>query len=82
MTVTATPQLSLTCRALLAGEHYFILEALDGGKKTKFFHGETFTGILTPLATSLGPSKAQVLEGFTLMNEGLKAKAEGAGGMR
>ena len=56
------------------GEHFFILEALDGGR-TRFLHGEIFTGLLVPFFSGV-INKA--LAGFELMNVALKERAEGA----
>ncbi len=58
------------------GSHFFILESLDGGTRTRFRHGETFTGILAPLVVKLlgiergGPS----YNGF---NEDLRRRVTG-----
>jgi len=63
-------------KRIVAGSHYFIMESRDGGRRTHFRHGETFSGLLAPLVwaflkAELGPSYA----GF---NEDLKRRAEGA----
>lgn len=58
---------------LFSGEHYFKLEMLDD-KNTKFIHGETFTGLLSPIFSALSGKKT--LQGFNLMNEGLKMWVE------
>ena len=52
-------------KGLAYGSHFFVLEAVDGGTRTRFRHGESFTGLLAPmvvvfLKTGLGPS----YEGF------------------
>ncbi|MFC5746056.1 SRPBCC family protein [Actinomadura rugatobispora] len=56
---------------VLDGEHYFRLEALDGGR-TRLVHGERFTGALVPFAG--GP--LDVADGFRAMNAALKSRAE------
>lgn len=57
------------------GEHYFQLQARDGGG-TRLLHGERFSGLLLPLLKSnlQGPTRA----GFEAMNLALKARAEAA----
>jgi len=58
---------------LFDGEHYFILEAIEP-QKTKFIHGEKFSGILVGL---LWPMLADsTLAGFEDMNQALKQAAE------
>lgn len=58
---------------LFDGEHHMSLEPLpDGG--TRFHHGERFSGLLVPL---LGGLLRATEQGFTAMNQALKAKAEG-----
>lgn len=58
---------------LLDGEHFFQLEAL-GPQRTRFVHGERFSGLLLPLAW--GSMEAPTRAGFVAMNQALKAKAE------
>lgn len=53
---------------LFDGEHYFLLEETEGGK-TRFVHGERFTGILVPFI-SLEKTKS----GFEAMNESLSKR--------
>jgi hypothetical protein len=53
------------------GEHYFRIEASDGG--VKFIQGEDFRGILVPLLKGIFAKSAQ---GFREMNQALKARAE------
>jgi hypothetical protein len=54
------------------GEHYFILEFLENDK-TKFIHGEKFSGLLVPL---VGKMLGKTLKGFQLMNESIKNECE------
>ena len=61
-------------RGIVDGSHFFLLESRDGGTKTRFRHGEDFSGVLalivwTFLKAELGPS----YRGF---NEDLKRRAE------
>ncbi|XVQ11626.1 SRPBCC family protein [Spirillospora sp. CA-255316] len=53
------------------GEHYFRLEALDGGR-TRLVQGERFTGALVPFAGGA----LDVADGFAAMNTALKARVE------
>ncbi len=62
---------------LFDGEHYFTIEALDGGK-VRFTQGEIFTGLLVPLMGLLGVFKNTIL-GFEEMNSALKQRAETSG---
>lgn len=59
---------------LFDGEHYFQLEPI-GADRTKFVHGEKFSGLLVSMAKASldGGTRA----GFVAMNEALKARAEG-----
>ncbi|MFN3196338.1 MAG: SRPBCC family protein [Chlorobiota bacterium] len=54
------------------GEHYFMLEPIEGNK-TKFIHGENFSGILIPF---MGGVLKSTEEGFKAMNEELKTRCE------
>lgn len=54
------------------GEHYFKLEPIEGNK-TKFIHGENFSGILIPF---MGGVLKSTEEGFKAMNEELKSRCE------
>jgi hypothetical protein len=57
---------------ILDGRHRFELEELPGGR-TRFTHGETFSGVLVPLtSTVLRRTEA----GFTAMNEALRRRSE------
>ncbi|MFD0855416.1 SRPBCC family protein [Actinomadura adrarensis] len=57
---------------IVDGEHYFLLEALDGGERTRLVQGETFTGVVVPFAGGA----IDVEEEFADMNRALKARAE------
>lgn len=57
---------------LFDGEHFFILEPIEGNK-TKFVHGEKFSGLLIPL---LGKIFDKTAIGFDQMNKALKSKCE------
>lgn len=62
----------LLYKGLFDGRHYFRLEVLSS-KKVKFIHGERFSGLLVGmLSTALKKTE----EGFILMNEALKNRAE------
>ena len=60
---------------LFDGEHYFRLSPLASAR-TRFVHGERFSGILVPFARSSLESGTRA--GFEAMNRALKARAEGA----
>lgn len=60
---------------LFRGEHYFKLEQLDDNS-ARFIHGEIFSGLLSPIFSALSGKKT--LQGFNLMNEGLKTWVESA----
>ncbi len=62
----------LGIKGIFDGEHYFILEEVKKGK-TKFIHGENFSGILIPM---MGNALNKTKEGFDLMNESLKKECE------
>jgi hypothetical protein len=63
-------------KGIAHGSHFCILEPLDGGKRTRLRHGESFSGILAPLVVRLlkaergGPS----YKGF---NEDLRRRVIG-----
>ncbi len=62
----------LSISGVFDGKHYFILEFL-GNDKTKFIHGEKFSGILVPLVGKMLDKTKKV---FQLMNESIKNKCE------
>jgi hypothetical protein len=62
----------LGINGIFDGEHYFILE-LQENDKTKFIHGEKFSGLLVPL---LGKILDKTHKGFQLMNESIKKECE------
>ena len=62
----------LGINGIFDGEHYFILEVLENDK-TKFIHGEKFSGLLVPLVCKM-LDKTQ--KGFQLMNESIKKECE------
>lgn len=63
----------LFVKGLFDGEHYFQLETI-GPNKTKFIHGENFSGLMSgALLKMIGDN---TLNGFRSMNEALKAKVE------
>lgn len=57
---------------VLGGEHYFRIESIAGGK-TRFHHGEKFSGLLLPLLIPL-LKNADTL--YMAMNDSLKQLAE------
>ena len=63
----------LWTKGIFDGEHYFILESTESGK-TKFIHGENFTGILSGLMISM--IGKDTLKGFEAMNVALKDRVE------
>jgi hypothetical protein len=62
----------LLTKGIFDGEHYFKLVELEN-QKTKFIHGENFSGILIPL---MGKVLEKTKKGFELMNESLKKECE------
>lgn len=40
-------------KGIAYGSHFFILEPIDGGSRTLFRHGESFSGVLAPLIVRL-----------------------------
>lgn len=58
---------------VLDGEHSFRFEQTEDGR-TRFVHGERFTGLLTPVFALLMSEQTQA--GFEAMNQALKARAE------
>lgn len=59
-------------RGLFDGEHFFRLIELGGGR-TRFVHGENFSGLLVKPMTGLLTSTAR---GFVFMNQALKRRVE------
>jgi hypothetical protein len=59
---------------LFDGEHFFTLEPLDEGRRTRLMHGERFTGLLVPLLRKSLDRGTR--EGFQAMNHALKARVE------
>ena len=62
----------LAVPGLFNGEHIFRIEPRGTGR-TRFLHGERFTGLLIPF---LGSVLDKTARGFGLMNEALRARAE------
>lgn len=63
----------LFVKGLFDGEHYFILEK-QGPDKTKFIHGEKFSGMLSSILLSM--IRENTTKGFQSMNQALKERAE------
>ncbi len=61
---------------LFSGEHYFIIEPTDPGM-VRFLHGENFRGLLVPFMKRMLNDNTR--RGFEMMNQALKARAEGRG---
>jgi hypothetical protein len=57
------------------GEHYFLLEPI-GEKRTRFTHGEKFSGLLVSV---FGGTLSATEKGFEAMNVALRRQAEEAG---
>ncbi|WP_196890256.1 SRPBCC domain-containing protein [Aureivirga sp. CE67] len=66
---------SLGVKGVFDGEHYFCLEPIEK-EKTKFIHGEKFTGILVATA---GKTLESARHSFEEMNLALKEKCENNG---
>jgi hypothetical protein len=64
----------LVMPGLFDGEHYFLLEEVEGGR-TRLTHGERFSGVLVGFAK--GGLEGGTRAGFEEMNRALKARAEG-----
>jgi hypothetical protein len=62
----------LLIKGLFDGEHFMQLVELAPGR-TRFVHGENFTGILVKL---LGRALTQTARGFVFMNQSLKRRVE------
>ena len=65
---------TLPLPGLVNGEHIFRLEPAGPGR-TRFLHGERFTGLLVPVLGLLGILR-KTERGYVLMNEALKARVE------
>lgn len=63
----------LYVKGLFDGEHYFLLES-EGKQKTKFIHGESFSGIMSSFILKM--IKEDTIKGFQSMNNALKERAE------
>lgn len=63
---------SLPLPGLFNGEHIFRLEP-SGAGRTRFLHGERFTGLMIPF---MGTMLIKVRRGYELMNEALKKRVE------
>ena len=63
-------------KGLVTGSHYFILQPLDAGQRTRLRHGENFSGLLAPLVWAF--LKAQLGPSYAGFNEDLKQRVEGA----
>lgn len=63
----------LGIKGIFDGEHSFELVSVSE-YSTRFIHSETFSGILVPLLWKQLNTKTR--QGFTLMNEALKSRAE------
>jgi hypothetical protein len=59
---------------IFSGEHFFLLEAVDDGRRTRLVHGEDFGGLLVKF---FGPTLTRTARGFVLMNQSLKRRTEG-----
>jgi hypothetical protein len=59
---------------LFDGQHFFKLQPLDEGRRTRFVQGERFTGVLVPLLRKSLDRGTR--EGFEAMNQALKARVE------
>jgi hypothetical protein len=59
-------------KGLFDGEHYFRLETISA-HQTRVIHGEKFSGLFIPFTNSI---LKKTEEGFIMMNEALKKKAE------
>jgi len=59
---------------ILAGEHYFIVKE-EGPKKTRFIHGENFTGLAAGILKPL--LEQRLNDSYNEMNRALKKRCEG-----
>lgn len=65
---------TLPVPGLFNGEHFFRLEP-SGAGRTRFHHGERFSGLMIPF---MGGIIRKTHRGYLLMNEALRARVEGA----
>jgi hypothetical protein len=65
----------LWVKGLFDGEHYFQCQEAPGGR-TRFVHGENFSGLFVRFA---GKTLTHVARGFVYMNQALKERVEGSG---
>ena len=63
-------------KGLITGSHYFILESQGDSRRTRFRHGESFSGILAPIVWAL--IKSQLRPAYSGFNEDLKRRSETA----
>ena len=56
------------------GEHFFTIAPLDGGRRSRFTHGERFKGLLVPLLRK--NLEGATRQGFEAMNRALKDRVE------
>lgn len=66
---------TLAVPGLFNGEHRFRVEP-DGDSRSRFLHGERFTGLLIPLLDAAGVIR-KTERGYHMMNEALKRRVEG-----
>ncbi len=66
---------TLPLPGLFNGEHIFKVEPATQPGRTRFLHGERFTGLLIPF---LGGMLDKTARGYVLMNEALKKRVEGS----
>jgi hypothetical protein len=66
----------LVLPGIFDGEHFFKIESLDDGRRSRFIHGERFAGLLLPLLRKSLDRGTRA--GFEAMNQALKARAEAA----
>lgn len=59
--------------ALVTGEHFFMVQAM-GETKSRFIHGENFSGLVVPALTPLLQTRLTAL--YSAMNKALKERCE------
>lgn len=62
-------------KGLITGSHYFILESEEAGRRTRFRHGESFSGLIAPIVWAL--IKSQLRPAYAGFNEDIKRRSEG-----